>query len=79
MGGAALSSSPPLAGERQRGGSRRRKGKWRPLPALPRKRGRGNVPYTFRAIIICLISAIALAGLRLFGQALAQFMMVWQR
>ena len=29
--------------------------------------------------IICLISAIALAGLRPFGQALAQFMMVWQR
>src|SRR5215831_19335632 len=32
-----------------------------------------------RSTIIRLISAIALAGLRLFGQALAQFMMVWQR
>ena len=26
-----------------------------------------------------LMSAMALAGLRCFGQALAQFMMVWQR
>jgi len=34
---------------------------------------------TCRSTIICLISAIAFAGLRLFGQALAQFMMVWQR
>ena len=41
-------------------------------------RGRGSV-YTCRSTIIALISAIALAGLRLFGQALAQFMMVWQR
>src|SRR5262249_31314666 len=35
--------------------------------------------YTFRSTIFCLISAIAFAGLRCFGQALAQFMMVWQR
>src|SRR5262249_60750178 len=35
--------------------------------------------HTCRSTIISLISAIALAGLRLFGQALAQFMMVWQR
>ena len=34
---------------------------------------------TSRAIIIFLISAIALAGFRPFGQVLAQFMMVWQR
>ena len=35
--------------------------------------------HTRRSTIIFLISAIALAGLRPFGQALAQFMMVWQR
>ena len=33
----------------------------------------------WRSAIIALISAIALAGLRPFGQVLAQFMMVWQR
>ncbi len=32
-----------------------------------------------RAIIMFLISAMALAGLRPLGQALAQFMIVWQR
>jgi hypothetical protein len=32
--------------------------------------------HTFRSTIMRLISAIALAGLRLFGQALAQFMIV---
>jgi hypothetical protein len=32
-----------------------------------------------RSTIIFLISAIALAGLRLLGQVLVQFMMVWQR
>ena len=43
---------------------------------------RGNdvlVAYTCRSTIFFLISAIAFAGLRCFGQALAQFMMVWQR
>ena len=35
--------------------------------------------HTCRSTIIFLTSAMALAGLRLFGQALAQFMMVWQR
>ena len=35
--------------------------------------------YICRSTIIRLISAMALAGLRPFGQALAQFMMVWQR
>ena len=35
--------------------------------------------YTRRSTIIFLISAIALAGDKPFGQALAQFMMVWQR
>src|SRR5690606_2585066 len=35
--------------------------------------------YTVRAIIIFLISAMAFAGFRPFGQVLAQFMMVWQR
>ena len=35
--------------------------------------------HTWRSTIMRLISAMALAGLRLFGQALAQFMIVWQR
>jgi hypothetical protein len=35
--------------------------------------------YIRRSTIISLSSAIASEGLRLFGQALAQFMMVWQR
>lgn len=34
---------------------------------------------TSRSTIIFLISAMALAGLRFFGQVLAQFMIVWQR
>lgn len=34
---------------------------------------------TRRSTIIFLISAIALAGFRPFGQAWEQFMMVWQR
>jgi NADH dehydrogenase FAD-containing subunit len=38
-----------------------------------------NPDHTCRAIIIFLISAIALAGFSPFGQTLAQFMMVWQR
>ena len=33
-------------------------------------------PYTWRSTIMRLISAMALAGLRCFGQALAQFRMV---
>ena len=36
-------------------------------------------PQIARATIIFLISAMALAGLRPFGQVLAQFMIVWQR
>jgi hypothetical protein len=36
-------------------------------------------PHTCRSTIMRLISAIAFAGFRCFGQALAQFMMVWQR
>ena len=41
---------------------------------------RGSSPgQIVRATIIFLISAIAFAGLRPFGQVLAQFMMVWQR
>ena len=35
--------------------------------------------YSCRSTISALISAIAFAGLRLFGHALVQFMMVWQR
>lgn len=36
-------------------------------------------PQTCRATIIFFTSAIALAGFSPFGQALAQFMIVWQR
>ncbi len=43
-------------------------------------RGKGAVRQpTCRSIIIALISAIALAGLRFFGQVFEQFMIVWQR
>ena len=35
--------------------------------------------YSCRSTSLRLVSAMALAGLRLLGQALAQFMMVWQR
>ena len=35
--------------------------------------------YTRRSTIIFLISAIALAGFKPFGQVCAQFMIVWQR
>jgi hypothetical protein len=34
---------------------------------------------TARSSSIFLVSAIALAGFKPFGQALAQFMIVWQR
>lgn len=36
-------------------------------------------PQTWRVTIIFLTSAIALAGFSPLGQALAQFMIVWQR
>ena len=39
----------------------------------------GSITQTPRLTNICLISPMALAGLRPFGQALAQFMIVWQR
>ena len=42
---------------------------------LPLRRG----DQTRLSTIIFLISAIALAGLRPFGQTFAQFMIVWQR
>lgn len=38
-----------------------------------------SAAYPWRATIIFLISAMALAGLRPLGQVLVQFMMVWQR
>ena len=38
-----------------------------------------RVGQTWRAAIICLISPIACAGFRPFGQVRAQFMIVWQR
>lgn len=40
---------------------------------------RAGPPHIWRSTIIFLISAMAFAGFRLFGQAWAQFMMVWQR
>ena len=48
-------------------------------------RGLGRLTYSAgtqprrRSIIIALISEIALAGFRCFGQVWAQFMIVWQR
>ncbi len=42
----------------------------------PPVRGRGQ---TARSTSSFLVSAIALAGFRPFGQTLAQFMIVWQR
>jgi transposase, IS30 family len=49
----------------------------------PLSRGRTEKPcasdQVCRSTIFSLISAIAFAGLRPFGQAFAQFMMVWQR
>ena len=44
-----------------------------------RRVGEGLKPYTCRSTIMRLISAIAFAGFKCFGHALAQFMMVWQR
>ena len=38
-----------------------------------------TLPYTCRSTIFFLISAMDFAGLSPFGQALVQFMMVWQR
>ncbi len=52
----------------------------RPLSAAALLPGRYQSPrYTSRSTIVFLISAMALAGLRCFGQALAQFRIVWQR
>jgi hypothetical protein len=45
----------------------------------PRLRASDLAHQTWRATIIFLISAMALAGFRPFGQTLAQFMIVWQR
>lgn len=39
----------------------------------------GRLRQTWRVTIIFFTSAIALAGFRPFGQAFAQFMIVWQR
>ena len=44
-----------------------------------RQPGIRNDAYTCRSTSARLISAMAFAGLRCLGQALAQFMMVWQR
>ena len=40
---------------------------------------RPAAPQIWRSTIFSLSSAMASAGLRPFGQALVQFMMVWQR
>ena len=42
------------------------------------ERAQTSTPYR-RCIMSFLISPIAFAGLRFFGQVLVQFMMVWQR
>ena len=46
---------------------------------LGEKQIRDATPHIRLSTIIFLISAIAFAGLRPFGQVFAQFMMVWQR
>ena len=54
-------------------------------PAMTKRGGEKNrargarAPPQRRATISFLISAMALAGFRLFGQVRVQFMMVWQR
>ena len=50
-------------------------GKWRERRDVTALRP----PYICRSSIMPLICAIALAGLRPFGQVFAQFMIVWQR
>jgi len=65
---AALASSPPRLRGRDREGEAARAGASGAPPRPSPASGGGKRPYTFRAIIICLISAIALAGLRLFGR-----------
>ncbi|APX70064.1 hypothetical protein BKD03_12340 [Brucella sp. 09RB8471] len=49
------------------------------LPDRETKKNYDCRDYTRRSTIIFLISAIALAGFRPFGQVWAQFMIVWQR
>jgi len=44
-----------------------------------RTEGKGSKAYTLLSTIIFLISAMAFAGFRPFGQAWVQFMMVWHR
>ena len=62
---------------------RRRVGRLRVLEGLKFGMRNGDceclAPQTFRSTISFLISAIAFAGFRCFGQVWAQFMMVWQR
>ena len=50
-----------------------------PRHCMPQRARDDTLRQTWRATIIFLTSAIALAGFRPFGQAFAQFMMVWQR
>src|SRR6266404_1526074 len=54
-------------------------GRINPLPEWSRSFSEGCSGQIVRSTIIFLISAIALAGFRLLGQVLVQFMMVWQR
>jgi hypothetical protein len=68
-----------------RGAAKRRARNLVGMPKLYLDSGPGaNVPsrndnYTCRSTIAFFNSAICLAGLRLFGQALEQFRIVWQR
>jgi glyoxylase I family protein len=58
------------------------RGRLRARPGRHRRgtrRARPAAGYIRRSTISFLISAIALAGLRCFGQVCAQFMIVWQR
>ena len=48
-------------------------------PGFAAGRRPGRAQRCSRSTIIFLISAMAFAGLRSFGQASVQFMMVWQR
>lgn len=61
---------PPFDAKNAKGGQ------WAAFGRISKGSGR---PQTWRATIIFLISAMALAGLSPFGQAFEQFMIVWQR
>ena len=94
-GGAVLAEPHRLAGGIERQGVRldalvgrsRRALAWRRLAAAVAggqeerrdRRGEADPSQSARSTSIFFVSAIALAGLRPFGQTLAQFMIVWHR